>query len=164
MVFDRGWTSRFFSPYAVEHVCMIGFVKRRLALNKSEKGGMTYLRDQRHGGDTETMVPWELCEAVESRSVGKQWHYGGSVLCTWETSLLCRDVCLMPRTKFGFDTILNILATNMLYHVVYAKADVQGEVYNRNTENTRVTWFRLVGLHPRRNPLRATSLLYKSVV
>ena len=51
---------------------MIGFVRQRLALNKSERGGMTYLRDQRHGGDTSTMVLWELCEAVESRSVGKQ--------------------------------------------------------------------------------------------
>ena len=107
---------------------MIGFVRQRLALNKYERGGMTYLRDQRHGSDTSTTVPWELCEAVESRCVGKQWHCGGSVLCTWETSLLYRDVCLMPRTKFGIDTMLNILATNMLYHVVYAKADVEGAV------------------------------------
>ena len=52
---------------------------------------------------------------------------------------------------------------NMLYHVVYVRMDAEGEVQNRNTKNTRVTWFSLDGLHPRRNPLRPTSLLYKSV-
>ena len=52
----------------------------------------------------------------------------------------------------------------MLYHVVYVRVDAEGKVYNRNTENTRVTWFSLVGLHLRRNPLRTTYLLYKSVV
>ena len=30
------------------------------------------------------------------------------VVCTCESSLLCRDVCLMPRTKFGSDTMLEI--------------------------------------------------------
>ena len=84
---------------------MVGFVKRRFDLHRSEWGGMACLRDQTHGGETAIVVPWELCEAVESRSVGKQWHYGGSVLCTWETSLLCRDSCLMPRTKPVSDTL-----------------------------------------------------------
>ena len=51
---------------------MIGFIRQMLALKKSEREGMTYLRDKRHGGDTATMVPWELCEAMESRYVGKQ--------------------------------------------------------------------------------------------
>ena len=37
--------------------------------------------------------------------------------------------------------------------------DAEGEPYNRNTENKRVTWFSLVGLHPQWNPLSATSLL-----
>ena len=30
-------------------------------------------------------------------------------MCMWEISLLCKDFCLMSRTKFGFDTMLNIL-------------------------------------------------------
>ena len=48
---------------------------------------------------------------------------------------------------------------DVLYHVVYARVDTEEEAQNRNTMNTRVTWFSLDGLHPRRNPLRATSLL-----
>ena len=47
----------------------------------------------------------------------------------------------------------------MLYQVVYVRIDVEGEVYNMNTKNTRVTWFSLVGLCSRRNSLRAISLL-----
>ena len=90
---------------------MVGFVKRRFDLHRSEWGGMACLRDQTHGNETATVVLWELCEAVESKSVGKQWHYSGSVLCTWKTSLLRKDNCLMPRTKFSFDTMLNILTT-----------------------------------------------------
>ena len=65
---------------------------------------------------------------------------------------------MMPRTKFGSDTMINIRC-DVLYHVVYTRVDAEGEAKNRNTENTRVTWFSLVGLHPQRNPLRATSLL-----
>jgi len=42
--------------------------------------------------------------------------------------------------------------------------DAEGEAQNRNTENTRVTWFSFVILHLQRNPLRATSLLCKNVV
>ena len=30
-------------------------------------------------------------------------------MCTWESSLLARDVCFMPRMKFGYDTMLNVL-------------------------------------------------------
>ena len=48
---------------------------------------------------------------------------------------------------------------DVIYHVVYARVDVEREAQNRNTVNTRVTWFNLDSLHPRRNPLRATSLL-----
>ena len=64
---------------------------------------------------------------MESRSEIKQGHCE-SVLCMYESSLLCRDVCLMPRTKFGSDIILNILATDVLYHVVYTKVEAEGEV------------------------------------
>ena len=47
-------------------------------------------------------------DAVESRSDVKQGNCE-SVLCMYESSLLCRDVCLMPRTKFGFDITINIV-------------------------------------------------------
>ena len=34
----------------------------------------------------------------------------------------------MPWTKFGFDTMLNIYKQHdVLYHVVYAKVDAEGE-------------------------------------
>ena len=76
---------------------MVGFVKRRFNLHKSKRGGTACLRDQTHGNETTTVVPWEL--------MGKQWRCGGSVLCMWETSLLCRDSCLMLRTKPGSNTM-----------------------------------------------------------
>ena len=57
------------------------------------------------------VVLWELYEAVESRFVGKKLHCGGSMLCMWESCLLFRNICLIPRTKFGSNTMLNILAT-----------------------------------------------------
>ena len=53
---------------------------------------------------------------------------------------------------------------SVLYHVIYARVDAKGKAWNRNTENKRVTWFSLVGLRPQRNPLRATSLLYKRII
>ena len=63
---------------------------------------------------------------MESRSEIKQGHCE-SMLCMYESSLLCRDVCLMPRTKFGSDTMLNILATDVLYYVVYTRVVAKGE-------------------------------------
>ena len=34
----------------------------------------------------------------------------------------------MPRTKFGSDTMLNIIIiSNVLYHVVYARVNAEGE-------------------------------------
>ena len=64
--------------------------------------------------------------------------------------------------------MLNILLLAMrcvIYHVVYASVDAEEEAQNRNTENTRIMWFSFDSLHPRGNPLRATSsLLYKSLV
>ena len=53
---------------------------------------------------------------------------------------------------------------SVLYHVIYARVDAKGKAWNRNIENKRVTWFSLVGLRPQRNPLRATSLLCKSII
>ena len=53
---------------------------------------------------------------------------------------------------------------SVLYHVIYARVDAKGKAWNRNIENKRVTWFSLVGLRPQRNPLRATSLLYKRII
>ena len=90
--------SRFSSQEVEEHACGVGFIKRRPDLHIYERGGTTSLRDRRHGVETTTVIPWELCEVVKSRSMGKQCHCGGSVLRTWETSLLRRDSCLMPRT------------------------------------------------------------------
>ena len=42
-----------------------------LDLYKSEKGGMACLKDQRLSGETAIVVLWELCDAVEFRSIGK---------------------------------------------------------------------------------------------
>ena len=114
--------SRFCSWEAEEHFYVVGFISRKLDLQRSERGGTTCLRDRRHGVETTTVIPWELCEVVKSRSMGKQCHCGGSVLSTWETSLLRRDSCLMPRTYFGSNTMLNILATRCVipYCICYS--------------------------------------------
>ena len=40
---NGGWTSGFFSREAEEHVYMVGFVKQRLDLHGSEKGGIDCL-------------------------------------------------------------------------------------------------------------------------
>ena len=63
---------------------------------------------------------------MESKSEIKQGHCE-SVLCMYGSSLLCRDVCLMPRTKFGSNIILNILATDVLYHVYILKWKQKGK-------------------------------------
>ena len=63
-----------------EHICVVDFIRRRIDLHRSKKGVTTCLRDQRHGGEIVAMVLWELCEAMGSRSMGKQWHCGGFVL------------------------------------------------------------------------------------
>ena len=45
----------------------------------------------------EAWIAWTVmaCDAVGFKSKNKQ-GYCGSVLCMYETSLLCIDVCLMP--------------------------------------------------------------------
>ena len=45
---------------------------------------------------------------------------------------------------------------DILYYVVYARVDAKGKTQNRNTENMRITWFSLIGLHLWKNPLSAT--------
>ena len=62
--------SGFSSQEAKDHVCVVDFIRRKLDLHISERGGTTCLRDQRHGSEMATMVLWELCEVVESRSIG----------------------------------------------------------------------------------------------
>ena len=69
--------------------------------------------------------PWQLRDVMESRSEVKQGHYE-YVLCMYESFLLCRDVYLMPRTKFGSNTI-KYISSNVLYYVVYARVDAEGE-------------------------------------
>ena len=44
--------------------------------------------------------------------------------------MLARDFCLMPGTRFGSDTKLNIniiISSDVLYHVVYARVDAEVE-------------------------------------
>ena len=84
---------------------MVGFIRRSLDLHRSKRERHRLLTPENldtvvsHSG---CMMPWSLSEV-------KQGHYE-SVLCMHESSLLCRDVCLMSRMKFGSDTMLNILA------------------------------------------------------
>ena len=84
-------------------------------------------------------------------------------LCYARENLLCllEIFCLMPRTKFGSDTMLNINIINsaMCYTMLCMLEWMRKRKHRIGTENTRVTWFSLDGLYPQRNPLRATSLL-----
>lgn len=54
------------------------------------------------------MVSWELCDVIGSIYEGKQGYCGGSALCIWKSSLLCRDICLMQRMKYGYNSMINI--------------------------------------------------------
>ena len=51
------------------------------------------------------------------RSENKQGYYG-FVLCMYESSLLCRDVYLMPRTKLGIDTMLKYIINNTMCYIM----------------------------------------------
>ena len=95
-----------------ENIYVFGFGRRSLDLHKSKRGGggtNCLGCDMRQWQDS-NYEPWELCDVVGFRFEDKQRHCG-FVLCMYESSLLCRDVCLMSRTKFGFDTMLNLLVT-----------------------------------------------------
>ena len=61
--------SGFCAQEVKEHIYVVDFIRRKLDLHKSERGGTTCLRDQRHGGETAMVVSWDLCEVVESRSM-----------------------------------------------------------------------------------------------
>ena len=64
-----------------------------------------------------------------------------------------------------FETVKRIISNNAMCYTMLCMLDrMRKEKHRIRTENTRVTWFSLIGLHPRRTPLRVTSLLYKSVV
>ena len=65
----RGQIPRFCSRYAVEHLCLVGFIKRRLDVHKSdrERHGLLGLEDLdtavSHGG---CEMPWSL-DATDKR-------------------------------------------------------------------------------------------------
>ena len=50
---------------------VVGFIKRRLDVHEFERGATACLIDQRHGKKIATVVPWELCDVMESRSIGQ---------------------------------------------------------------------------------------------
>jgi len=97
--------SGFWSWEFVEHVFGFGFIRRSLDLHRSDKlsHGLLGLLDfdtaQSHHG----------CEMSWSLDPADKHVWLQMVGCTWESSLLCRDVYLMPRMKFGFETMLNII-------------------------------------------------------
>ena len=66
----------------------------------------------------------------------------------------------MPRTEFGSNTMINInIIINAMCYTMLNMLEWMRKRKHRIGTHTRVTWFSLDGLHPRRNPLRATSLL-----
>ena len=89
---------------------MVGFIRRSLDLHRSKRERHRLLTPENLDTAVSHSESWWLHDAVEFRFEVKQGHYE-SVLCMHESSLLCRDVCLMSRMKFGSDTMLNILAT-----------------------------------------------------
>lgn len=90
----------------VEHICVVDFINGRLYLPTFEirVTGLLglWILDTKvsHGG---YVMLWTLDFA------NKYWRIQ-MVVCTWESSLLGLEIfCLMPRMKFSFDTILNII-------------------------------------------------------
>ena len=81
---------------------------------------------QSHGG---CEMPWSLNPA-------EKYVWLQMVVCTCESSLLCRDVCLMPRTKFGSDTMLNI-SNAMCYTMLWMLEWMRKVKYRIGTLRTR---------------------------
>ena len=70
------WIFGFSSWEAKEHICGVGFVRQRLDLHISKRGGTTCLRDRRHGCETTMVVLWQLCEVqISGQAVSLWWIY-----------------------------------------------------------------------------------------
>ena len=85
--------------------------------------GLWSKTQQQHNNSGSMGAVW--CNGSWSKS--KHGHYCGSVLHMYESSLLCRDSCLMPRMKFGSNTMLKYISNAMCYIILYARVDAEGE-------------------------------------
>ena len=118
----------FWSRYAMEHVCLVGFIRRRLNVHRSDRErhkllGLKHLdTGVIHGG---CKMPWSL-DPIDKHL----WLL--MVVCTWEFSLLTRDVCLMPRTKFDSNTMLNnIIISNAMCYTMLCMLEWMRKINHR---------------------------------
>lgn len=95
-----------------------------------------------------------------SRALVDKGYYGGSVLCIQKYSLLCRDICLMQRTKSSSDIMTNSL---LCIQFCICQSKCKRVSIEQKHENMSM-WFSLVGIRPWRKLSWAMSLLCKNVV
>ena len=99
------WTSGFFSQEVVEHVCGVGFIRQNLDLPRSNKLSHCLLGCWILTQHRAMVAP--RCRGVQIQQASmcdfRWWCAHDNLLCLLET------FCLMPKTKFDFDTMLNIL-------------------------------------------------------
>ena len=112
----EGQVSRFLSREVLEHVCGVGFIRRSRDLHRS--------KELSHGF---AWVCWILTQhramvaarcrgvKIQQRSMCDFWWW-----CVHDILLCLLEMfCLMPRTKFGSDTMLNILLLAMQCIIPY---------------------------------------------
>ena len=95
----------FWSRYAVEQVCLVGFIRWRLVVHRFNRESHELLGLE----DLDTATSHGGYEMLCSLNPADKHVWLLMAVCLWESSLFARDVCLMPKTKFGSDTMLNIL-------------------------------------------------------
>ena len=93
----------------MKHVYGVGFIRQSLDLHRFEKGGMDCLGyNLRQSGKTAMVIhgsyvtPWG--SNLGEKKAGVLW------ICAMHVRIFftMKNVCLMPRIKFGSDTMLNI--------------------------------------------------------
>ena len=81
------------------------FIRWRLVVHRVDRERHRLLRLE----DLDTTVSHDGYEMLWSLDPADKHVWLLMAVYTWESSLFARDVCLMPRTKFGSDTMLNII-------------------------------------------------------
>ena len=121
--FVRGRVARLWCWFhqAKQGFAQIWRIKSRLCLSL-----LDFDTTQSHGG---CKMPW-------SQDPAEKHVWFLMMVCTWYSSLLARDICLIPRTKFGSDTMLNI--SNAMWYTMLCMLEwMQKEKHRIGTLWTR---------------------------
>ena len=126
----------FWSRYAMEHVCLVGFIRRRLDVHRSYRVKSRlclslWILDTAlsHGG---CEMPWSLDPA-------KKHVWLLMVVCTRYSSLLARDVLFDAKNEvwLWYHVKCNIISNAMCYTMLYILEWIRKRKYRIGTPRTR---------------------------